>query len=227
MSAVARGRRHLATEHDRGRRVASPARQPARLRGARRLRRPDRAVLRAGAGAVAGRECHADAGVLRRSGDALSRSSAYYHSFPSSEAVDRQPTGPRSASPTLACILLVLLLARPSALPDEALLRLIFNWSLAFAAVCALAFPGVHAGHVAVGRVGPDDRRPASTPTTSCSRPTPCRACRSTTSRWSCRTDRCGASSRPSSCWWPAAASSPPASCSRPCWRPPGSARSA
>jgi alpha-1,6-mannosyltransferase len=63
-----------------------------------------------------------------------------YHSFPSSEAVIAS-TWPPLGLATLACILLVLLLARPSAQADEALLRLIFNWSLAFAAVCLLAFP--------------------------------------------------------------------------------------
>ncbi len=63
-----------------------------------------------------------------------------YHSFPSSEAVIASTWAPLGLA-TLACILLVLLLARPSALADEALLRLIFNWSLAFAAVCLLAFP--------------------------------------------------------------------------------------
>ena len=63
-----------------------------------------------------------------------------YQSFPSSEAVIASYWGPLGLA-TLPCILLVLLLARPSALPDEALLRLIFNWSLAFAAVCLLAFP--------------------------------------------------------------------------------------
>ena len=63
-----------------------------------------------------------------------------YHSFPSSEAVIASYWAPLGLA-TLACILLVLLLARPAALADEALQRLILNWSLAFAAVCLLAFP--------------------------------------------------------------------------------------
>jgi alpha-1,6-mannosyltransferase len=63
-----------------------------------------------------------------------------YHSFASSEAVILTYWGPL-VPPTLATILLVLLLARPSTRADEALQRLIFNWSVAFAAVCLLAFP--------------------------------------------------------------------------------------
>ena len=60
--------------------------------------------------------------------------------FPSSEAVIWSYWAPLGLS-TLASLLLVLLLTRRSTLPDEAVLRLIFNWSLGFAAVCALAFP--------------------------------------------------------------------------------------
>jgi alpha-1,6-mannosyltransferase len=63
-----------------------------------------------------------------------------YHSFASSEAVIVTTWAPL-ALPTLASILLVLLLARASTPADEALQRLIFNWSVAFAAVCLLAFP--------------------------------------------------------------------------------------
>ena len=63
-----------------------------------------------------------------------------YRSFQSSEAVIASYWAPLGIA-TLPCILLVLLLARPSALPDEALLRLIFNWSLSFAGICLLAFP--------------------------------------------------------------------------------------
>jgi alpha-1,6-mannosyltransferase len=63
-----------------------------------------------------------------------------YRSFPSSEAVIASYWAPLGLA-TLACLLLVLLLARRSVLPDEGLLRLIFNWSLAFAAACLPAFP--------------------------------------------------------------------------------------
>jgi alpha-1,6-mannosyltransferase len=63
-----------------------------------------------------------------------------YRSFPSSEAVIASYWPPLGLA-TLACVLVVLLVSRRPASPDEALLRLLFNWSLAFAAVCVLAFP--------------------------------------------------------------------------------------
>ena len=63
-----------------------------------------------------------------------------YHSFPSSEAVIASYWAPLALA-TLPCILLVLLLARSSTPADEALGGLILNWSLAFAAMCLLAFP--------------------------------------------------------------------------------------
>jgi alpha-1,6-mannosyltransferase len=63
-----------------------------------------------------------------------------YRSFPSSEAVIASYWAPLGLA-TLACGLVVLLVSRRSASPDEELLRLLFNWSLAFAGVCVLAFP--------------------------------------------------------------------------------------
>jgi len=64
----------------------------------------------------------------------------YYHSFTSSEAVIVSTWAPLGLV-TLACVLLVLLLARPATPADAAVQQLIFNWSLTFAGVCLLAFP--------------------------------------------------------------------------------------
>ena len=63
-----------------------------------------------------------------------------YQSFPSNMAVIWSYWGPLALA-TLASLLLVLVLSRRSTAPDEDLVRLIFNWSLVFAAACALAFP--------------------------------------------------------------------------------------
>ena len=131
-----------------------------------------------------------------------------YRSFPSSEAVIASYWAPLGLA-TLACILLVLLLARRSALPDEALLRLIFNWSLAFAAVCLLAFP-VFTQDMWLSAVWGRMISAGINPYYQLFTPGhPAPACRSTISRWSCRMGRCGASSRRSSWWWPATAFSP------------------
>lgn len=45
------------------------------------------------------------------------------------------------AVPTLACVLLAMLLTRSGSIADEATVRLLRRWSLAFAGVCVLAFP--------------------------------------------------------------------------------------
>lgn len=63
-----------------------------------------------------------------------------YHAFPSTEAVVATYCVPLAVA-SLAAALLTLLLARHSTHADESTFRLVFNWSLAFAGVCALAFP--------------------------------------------------------------------------------------
>ena len=63
-----------------------------------------------------------------------------YRAFPSSAAVIWSYWLPLGLA-TMASLLLVLQLTRRTTSPDETLVRLIFNWSVVFAAVCTLAFP--------------------------------------------------------------------------------------
>jgi alpha-1,6-mannosyltransferase len=65
---------------------------------------------------------------------------ALYRSFPSSEAVIATYWAPL-ALPSLAALLLVLLLSSRKVAADERALRLVLKWSWAFAGICALAFP--------------------------------------------------------------------------------------